>query len=135
MGATHLRSKSEEINQSAISIHNFFSDLRNLKNILPEDKVENFEASKENCSFYLVGISNLKLILEETSNEEKIIYQSIENSYQIKLSLFIRSLENSKSEYHLELDAEFPKIIKMMAEKPLQSVINKMADKIKQIHF
>ena len=135
MANTLLQSDTQEINQSAETVFSFFSDFRNIEKILPEGKIENFEASADHCSFYLVGISQLHLKIMEKTEFEKITYQSENNSYQIALEIHLKKIDTNRTYCHLEMSAEFPKIIKMMAEKPLKSVLNKMAEKIKDIQF
>ena len=47
--------KAELINTSDEILFNLLSDLNNLKDFLPAEKIENWNATSDNCSFKIKG--------------------------------------------------------------------------------
>lgn len=135
MANTTILSDSKTLAYPDSKVFAYLSNFKNFQNILPAESVENYSASDERCTFYLVGISELTLFISEKIKYTTITYQSENNPYQISLRVHLSVGSNNTCNCQLELNAEFSKIIKLMAEKPLKSVLNKMLDKLAQLDF
>ena len=78
-------SKIGKINKSDQLIYNFLTDFNNIKSVIPEDKVKDFEATEDTCRFSVdaVGQAGLKIIEKESKNKspEENLYDSLMNGF------------------------------------------------------
>ena len=61
MAAFTINSETNNTVSSLKSLFDFLSDFKNFQTILPEDKVENFQFTSEECSFNIKGITPMKV--------------------------------------------------------------------------
>jgi len=55
--------KAELINTSDEVLFNLLSDLNNLKDFLPTEKIENWNATSDSCSFKIKGLAKSTMII------------------------------------------------------------------------
>jgi hypothetical protein len=56
-----LESKIGKINKSEEKTYNFLSDFNNLKELIPEDKIRNWESTEDSCRFTVEGIGGASM--------------------------------------------------------------------------
>ena len=74
-----LKSDKVAISASIKDVHTFLSDSRNLELILPHDKISDFKADENQCSFKVQGAIVISLI-QNGSEATKIFLKSGEKS-------------------------------------------------------
>ena len=117
-------------------LYNFLTDFKNFKSILPEDKVENFEYNSEGCSFTIRGITALKIKLISKVEYTSVKFQSegLAKFNFILEAKFIGEAEKP-GECNVELFADMNPFIKTMAEKPLEGLVNTMAQRLSKLEI
>ncbi|MCH7658360.1 MAG: SRPBCC family protein [Bacteroidetes bacterium] len=133
---TKFESRIGKLNTSAEKAFGFLSDFRNFNQFIPEDKVKEWEASAEQCSFIVDGIgkAGLKII-------EKVPYKvvKITGDSTAGLEFFfwiqIKEIAEKDTRIKLTVKADLNPVMKMIAAKPLKSFVNLMVDKIEEYSF
>ena len=104
------------------------SDMRNIPHLLPE-QVINVNADEDNLSFTVQGMGSIALRVSQ-----RITYSLIQlvpvgkTPFQFVLSIKIAGLGNNCRVMY-EIDAELNPLMSMMAKRPLQNLVNMMAEK------
>ena len=128
-----LKSDKVGISASIEDVHAFLSDARNLELILPHDKISDFKADENQCSFKVQGAIVISLI-QNGSEATKIFLKSGEKSpFPFKLTVNMED-KGHMTEGFIEFDGEVNSFLKMMVEKPLQALFNFMSHKLEE-HF
>lgn len=114
----------------------FLSDFQNFKAILPEDKVENFTWSGDQCSFTIRGITELTVRRVAQREFDHLLF-STEGTAQFRFQLKV-SFEgeaNQPGQCQIEISGDLNPFIKTMAEKPLTGLVNTMAEKLSELNL
>jgi hypothetical protein len=131
-----ISSKEQELDHAAQKVHTFLSDFHNFRDLLPEDKIENWQCTIDTCSFSITGMIVLQLQITEKIPYSKIIYSSApEAKYRFRLQLNIRETGASSCICSIAMDYNINPFLNTMAEKPLTSLINKMVEKMAGFDF
>jgi hypothetical protein len=122
-----LQSETQTIQSSTDKLYEFMGDFNNFKHLLPDDKIENFECTNEQCSFGIKGLMPLTIKIKEKVPKSRITFET-SGLAKFIFTLHINLLQNQTTNVHLEGDMN--PFIKVMAEKPLKELINTMALKL-----
>jgi carbon monoxide dehydrogenase subunit G len=129
-----LESKKEVVAKDINSVFDFLKDTRNIYQLLPQDKISDWQADEKSCSFKVQG--GVLISFEQVSLEEptKIFLKSGEKSpFPFTLTVNLQEIDN-KTEGFLSFDGEVNLFLKMLVEKPLQNLFDFMSQKLKE-HF
>jgi carbon monoxide dehydrogenase subunit G len=119
------------IETQAEKVFTFLSDLRNLGKLMPE-QVINWESDTDTCSFTIKGMTDLKLRVHERRAFSLISLKPEGKSpFTFTLDSEIRENNTTGSEVKIMLNADLNPMLAMMAKRPLQNLVNIMADKLK----
>ncbi|MFC2150925.1 SRPBCC domain-containing protein [Bacteroidota bacterium] len=126
-------SKIGKINKSDELIYNFLTDFNNLKSVIPQDKVKDFEATEDSCKFTIdgVGQAGLKIIVKEPNKLIKITSDG-KSPFSFFFWIQLKPVENSENitAIRLTIDADLNPMMKMMVGKHLQKGLDAIADQI-----
>ena len=128
-----LKSIQVSVKASRADIISFLSNSENLWLILPQDKISDFKASMESCSFKVQGGITISLI--QNGHEENKLFLKSGEKTPFPFNLTINLTENgSLTDGYIHFDGEVNAFLKMMVEKPLSALFNYMSEKLKS-HF
>ncbi len=102
-------------------------DFHNFKHLLPEDKIENFQCTAEQCSFGIKGLVPLTIKIKERAPKTRITFETL-GLAKFVFTLHIHFLPEQKA--NVQMEGDMNPFIKVMAEKPLLELINTMATKL-----
>lgn len=126
-------SKIGKINHSDELIYTFLSDFKNLEEIIPADKVKDFEATEEACKFKIEGIgqAGLKIIEKEPFKLIKITSDG-KTPFTFFFWIQLKPIENEEitTAVRLTIDANLNPMMKMMVGKHLQKGIDAIVDQM-----
>ena len=134
MAHFNINSITNQTSSSISSLYNFLSDFKNFAAILPEDKVENFEYSGDQCSFNIRGITPMTIKLIEKTPYEYILFSSkglAKFDFSLRVNFTTNAIENGQCTVILSGDLN-PFILKM-AEKSLENLVNTMSLKLSRL--
>lgn len=100
---------------------------------MPE-QVVNWQSTRDNCSFTIQGMADLAMRMDKKVEFSLVSYASEGKSpLPIQLSFSIDRIDDSVSEVVCSLEAKLNPMIKMMASRPLQNLVNLLVEKLKEI--
>ena len=125
-----LTGEKISVNSNVKEIESFLLDSNNYEFLLPMDKVSNFKADNDTCSFKVQG--GITISLNQDGREDgKIFLKSGDKSpFPFKLTIHLNKLEEEVTEGYIEFDGEVNAFLKMMVEKPLLNLFNYMSHKL-----
>ncbi|MDR1725669.1 MAG: hypothetical protein LBR28_04690 [Bacteroidales bacterium] len=128
-----IESKVVEIVKSNKDIFEFLSDFTHFSILLP-DKVENWKATKENCSFTIKGLTDFGMKISDTKPYSFI---TITNDEQVPMPIkFVFNWKLMQSEKSCSVQACFDldvnPMMGMMIKKPVSDFVNILVDKLKE---
>jgi hypothetical protein len=130
-----INSATVWVSASDATIYSFFSDLRNLIQLLPQDRISEWQATESSCSFKIQSAATIELIFREgTPNSLLILDAGPKSPFPFELRVHITADGNQSCSGHLAFDGNVNPFIRMMVEKPLTNLFNHMAEKLKEIH-
>ncbi|MDA3944671.1 MAG: hypothetical protein PF694_14155 [Bacteroidetes bacterium] len=129
-----FNSKWKEINASPKSVFLFLRDLRNLENLMPEQIID-FKAEENRCSFTIKGMTSLSLVVDEALEYQRIkLIPEGKSPFEFELIAHIKS-SNDQAAVKISLNASLNPMLAMMAKRPLQNLVEIMAEKLSQQKF
>jgi carbon monoxide dehydrogenase subunit G len=111
-------------------VFSFLRDVSNLYHLLPLDKIKDWEASTEHCSFKVQGGIVIPMeFLSENHPNQLVLKSGAKSPFPFTLTVNLNQVEN-QTEGQLIFDAKVSKMIQLVAEKPLRNLFNTMATKL-----
>lgn len=130
-----IESKKVEIKRNVEFVYEYLADFTHFS-MVANDKIENFKATQDRCSFTIKGMTDMGLkIISRLSNESITISNDTDVPSSMPLNfLIIFEFERvepyvTKVIVKMELDAN--PMIAMMVKKPLEKFVNSLADGMK----
>ena len=114
--------------RSEKELFEFIGNMNNIPPILPEQVVD-ITADNDNLAFTVQGMGNLALRVSKREPNKFIqLVPEGKVPFQFALNIYIRGGE--QSECYFEIDAKLNPLMQMMASRPLQNLVNMMAEKV-----
>ena len=110
----------------------YIGDMNNMPPILPE-QVVNVTADYDNLAFTIQGMGSIALRVNQREPNKFIqLVPEGKTPFQFALNIYIRNISESESESEccFEIDAKLNPLMQMMASRPLQNLVNMMAEKV-----
>lgn len=126
-----IQSTKVVVNATQEKVFEFLRDANNLIHLLPQDKISDWTATNEQCSFKVQGGVIISLIHDGFDGQSKIYMKSGDKApFSFRLTIHINS-NNDLSEGYIEFNGEVNMFLKMMVEKPLTALFNYMSEKLR----
>lgn len=122
-----ILSDTHPTQSSTDSLFEFMGDFNHFKHLLPEDKIENFTCTSDQCSFGIKGLVPLTIKIKERLPKSRITFET-SGLAKFVFTLHIHLLSEQKT--NVQLEGDMNPFIKVMAEKPLTELVNTMARKL-----
>ncbi|WP_299130684.1 SRPBCC family protein [uncultured Winogradskyella sp.] len=127
----NLESPKVILDKSAEETFNFLSDVKNFKNLMPEN-ISKFEVlENDKFLFALKGMPEIVLKKKKAIPNSKIVLGAAGGKLDFSLTGYIREIEPSKSEVQLLFDGEFNAMMAMMIKGPISKFIETLATNMK----
>ncbi len=130
-----IESKKVEIKRNVEFVYEYLADFTHFS-MVANDKIENFKATQDRCSFTIKGMTDMGLkIISRLPNESITISNDTDVPSSMPLNfLIIFEFERvepyvTKVIVKMELDAN--PMIAMMVKKPLEKFVNSLVDGMK----
>ena len=131
-----LESKIGKIESSDERIYNFLTNFENFKNLIPPDKVRNWQSDDSSCSFTIdpIGETGVRIVEKEPCNLIKLTNLE-ESSLNFFFWVQLKMLSENDTRIKLTLEANLNPMMQMMAKKPLQDFLDKLVDQLTKYTF
>lgn len=102
----------------------------NFGKLLPE-QIKDWESTADYCQFSIPGVATLRLTIAEKVEFSKIVYTA-NNDKNIPVNIILNlSNQPTGTDINAEIEAEIPGFLSGMVQKPLQNLVDMIADKVK----
>lgn len=122
-----ILSETHTAKSTTDKLFDFMGDFNNFKHLLPEDKIQDFECTAEQCSFGIKGLMPLTIKIKERFPKSRVTFETT-GIAKFVFTLHIHFLADQKT--NVELEGDMNPFIKVMAEKPLSDLVNTMVSKL-----
>lgn len=128
-----IESKKVTVAADGEAVFDYITDLNNFKNLLPAERISEWESREDYCSFKVQGTATIDLKLKETDRPVRILMESGERSpFPFTLEVFLESSGDETTAYQL-MQADVNPFLKMMVEKPLSNLFDYIADRLTKV--
>jgi len=128
---TTIESKIGKVESSSERIYNFLSDFNNFEHLVPQDKIENWQATEEECSFNVKGVGQFGMKIIE---KEPFKLVKVSNSPKVPFDFFLwiqlKELAENDTRIKITIKAYLNPMLKMVAQKPLQQMVDTIVDQL-----
>ncbi|MFK7756731.1 MAG: hypothetical protein AB8B53_07350 [Flavobacteriales bacterium] len=122
---TSIESVTGELKTTKYEVYQNLSDLNNLKDYLPEDKISNWESDGNECSFKVMGTYTIGLRIDESSTADHMKLVATDKSpFPFTLNLHLDEKAETLTEAHILCEAKLNPMLKMMVVKPLKNLFD-----------
>ncbi len=125
----NLESTKTLVQKSQEALYYYLTDVANYKTILP-DSLESFEVKGDSFVFSLKGMPAIRLSFAEKVPHSFIRLQATADNLPVFLSCKIQTLSDKSAEAQLFIEADLNPMMAMMLKKPLQKLIDTLAEKM-----
>ena len=123
----NLETKKSVINKSQKEFFEFLSDLNNFKQLMPEN-TDKFEVDGESFIFSLKGMPEIRLVIKEKQEFDKIVLGAASSKLNFSLTALIIKVTDASCETQLLFDGDFNPMMAMMVKSPLQKFIDTLTE-------
>lgn len=132
--STNIKSQLVNIDNSSEFVFNYLNDFNNIINLLPQDKISDWESTFDSCSFKIQNAAIIPLVKSSTEPNHLINIVSGDNApFPFTLDVHIKTLDDNKCEGYLNFEGEINMFLKMMVVKPLTALFDYMASELKKV--
>lgn len=134
MAAFKIQSETNSSVSTLKSLYTFLNDFKNFNQILPHDKVENFQFSDNECSFSIKGITPMRITKFSETPFQQIVFKS-DGLAKFNFTLIASFIGEAdlNGNCMIELQGDLNPFILSMADKSLKALVNTMSQKLSQL--
>jgi len=133
---TRIESKMGVVKQPAEKIFNYISNFNNFSQLIPEDKVKDFESTDDTCRFKVEGIGQAGLrIIERVPHKLIKISSDEETTFDLLLWIQIKEIEPGDSRLKITTEVNLNPMMATMVRKPLKNFIDTLIDQAEKINY
>lgn len=130
-----IESKKVEIKRNVEFVYEYLADFTHFS-MVANDKIENFKATQDRCSFTIKGMTDMGLkIISRLPNESITISNDTDVPSSMPLNFLIifefERVEPYVSRVIVKMELDANPMIAMMVKKPLEKFVNSLADGMK----
>ena len=132
---TKIETEHVEVHLSQAETYRFLNDFNNFNQLLPEDKVENWDSTTDECSFRIKGMTDIGMAIEKRNEPSEInITSKGKVPFDFKLTAYLEQAGEEQCRVHLIFSGDINPFMKMMVEKPLTNFFNILVNNLAKIH-
>lgn len=130
-----IESKKVEIKRNVEFVYEYLADFTHFS-MVANDKIENFKATQDRCSFTIKGMTDMGLkIISRMPNESITISNDTDVPSSMPLNFLIifefERIEPYVTKVIVKMELDANPMIAMMVKKPLEKFVNSLADGMK----
>jgi hypothetical protein len=126
-----LKSKELIIESSSENLSKHLSVPANLRDFLPNDRVDKWVATDQGCSFQIKNLAQIELKLD-VGNADIVVYKSVNDKpFSFQLNLATVKISETQCTLQISMQAEINAMMSMMLSGPLGNFIQSLADSVK----
>lgn len=123
----NLETSKTVINKSQKEFFEFLTNLNNFEKLMPEN-TEKFEVDGESFLFSLKGMPEIRLVVKEKQEFDKIVLGAASSKLNFSLTAVINEISETSCDTQLLFEGDFNPMMAMMVKSPLQKFINTLTE-------
>lgn len=128
-----IQSDKIQINAKAEDLFSKVSNFSSFGNLLP-DKVQNWKATENSCSFEIPGMASLAMHIEEKTPPSYLrIVSDAPSPFPFEINFNFTPEGENISNSCISMNVEVNMMLQMMVKKPLQNFVNILNTQLKQV--
>ena len=128
-----LKSRTGIIQKPINVVFDYLSDLNNYRELIPADKISDWESDFDSCSFKIKGTASIAFQKKSTDPYNRINLISGDKSpIDFELAILL-SDDDGVTKGHIEFESNVNPFLRMMIEKPLKNLFEYMIDNLDKI--
>lgn len=128
-----VESRIGKLSQTDETIYNFLSDFNNFSQLIPADKVKNWEATTDSCKFNVEGLGNTAMKIVEREPNKLIKIQSEQSMVSFNLWIQLKKVEDSDTRIKLTIKADVNAMMAPMIKSPLKKFVDSLVEQAENI--
>lgn len=125
-----IESKTVTVPASPEKVFTYLANINNFKNLLPQERISEWESKEDYCSFKVQGTATIDLHLKSAKQFSELHLESGDKApFPINLTVFLSENDNGTKAYQI-MEAQVNPFLKMMVEKPLANLFDYIADRL-----
>ena len=128
--------KKAECNDA--EIFGLLSDLNNIEKIkdkIPQDKIKDLEFDADSCRFTVDMVGQIGLRIVERDPFNTIKFAADQSPVDFNLWIQLKQVEENDTRIKITAKADLNPMIKMIAAKPMEIFVNKLAEILSQLPY
>ncbi len=131
-----INSKTAIAKGSQKKVFDFVSDFRNFSGLLPQERLNDLEISRESIRFNLQGLGRVGLVIRgKKPYSELNIGATEDSSADFTFSINIGEYRADQAEVKMILQANLNLFLELVARGPLQQFADLVVDKLAEVEF
>lgn len=131
---TTIESKRVRINRSPQELYGFLQDMNNFRQLLPQDRITDWQSDGKSCSFKVQGAATIGLELVGGTPNTLVQMKSTERApFPFTLDVHLEE-QPGGTEAFQRFEGDINPFLRMMVEKPLKNLFDHIADKMVAVH-
>ncbi len=131
---TTIESKKVVIDRPSGELYTFLQDMNNFQQLLPQDRISDWQSDGRSCSFKVQGAATIGLELVGGTPNSLVQMKSTERSpFPFTLDVHLKEMETGTEAYQ-HFQGEINAFLRMLVEKPLKNLFDHIADKMVALH-
>lgn len=132
-----IESKIGKAAYSDQEIYAFISDFNNFRELIPADKVSQWESTEDQCSFQVepLGRTGLEIIERTPSSLLKMASLKSYSNHQFTIWIQIKSVGEKDTRIKITIEPQVNKMLIPMLKLPLKKFVDGLIDKIESFDF
>jgi carbon monoxide dehydrogenase subunit G len=131
---TTIESKHVEIGKSKEDVFAYVRDMTNFKELLPQDRISDFQADNDSCSFKISGMATIGLKVKEVHEPTRMILESVDSPFSFTLDINVIDKGEGSCEAYQIAELDLNPMMKMMVQKPLTNLFDHISDRLKAVN-
>lgn len=123
----NLETNKSVIKKSQKEFFEFLTNLQNFEQLMPENTTK-FEVDGDSFIFGLKGMPEIRLVVKEKHEFDKIILGAASSKLNFSLTANINEVTENTCETQLLFEGDFNPMMAMMVKGPLQKFINTLTE-------
>lgn len=126
-----IKSQPKIVDAEPLVILQFLSDAKNLYHLMPQEKISDWSADDNRCSFKVSGGFTITLIEDGDNGSNELYLKSGEESpFPFRLTIHLNPKGSESTEGYIQFNGEVNMFLKMMVEGPLKSLFDYMSNQL-----
>jgi len=125
-----IESKKVHLNADRDTVFAYVSNLNNFKELLPQDRISDWDGRDDYCSFKVQGTATIDLHREVAGTDHLVLRGGEKGPFPLQIDIFFSEKGEGTTVYQ-KVEAEVNPFLKMMVQKPLANLFDYIADRLK----